>query len=49
MEPIHKNHDRAHLRFMRDRNNLKLCKILFKNMISLEKIMEELLNFPICV
>jgi len=22
----------------RDRNNLKLCKILFKNMISLEKI-----------
>lgn len=32
------NHDRAHLRFGRDRNNLKLCKILFKNMISLEKI-----------
>lgn len=32
------NHNRAHLRCGRDRNNLKLCKILFKNMISLEKI-----------
>lgn len=32
------NHNSAHLRCGRDRNNLKLCKILFKNMISLEKI-----------
>lgn len=38
MEPNSQNHDRAHLRLGRDRNNLKLCKILFKNMISLEKI-----------